>query len=1166
MRLSTLNKILLLIALLGLGLLGFNQEGLTLAQEASPTLTITPLQTLAPSCQNYRLTVPQGRIRACPFDTCDVVSGATSRDGICVVGVAQENPEWYIVDLDAQGKSDNIGYVHRSIVEPGRPGVESSLFPSCDAWLGGTDNIAVRSCAKQECNTVAELNTNDLVCAESYGGDPEYYYLINQASSGITGWVEGKTIEYSYNEGLNCANDDSWITLADSKVRECSQITCPVVSTLPAGQAFCVTGEAEGRGAWIQITMADGQVGWVSTLTLNKLDDNELEATQQANTIDLANIGPTDIAPLVTQQTASGTAVAQLDPLATLTPLNPPLSICPTVVVGFQTEGNVTQPLPDFENCITATPAFVSSFTTLTPEPTVAASGPVLSQDIRLSELFIDNIDLQSPQGTARFFFQTPANWSPTGSNLLFLDLSYFEDYISSLNLETGRLLATQFDVRLDDQLIASLSLDADDVGEQVVPILLPNNLLADKNRQVHEIALTLSAFDHCLVDSKTRIISDTTKSYFHFEYQKFPPQLDLAQYPQPIFTNPIGPNLDAAWIVLPDDPGEADLQALASVSAGLGLLSGNRLRLNAVSASQLTDITRATENLILIGTIEDNELIKSLYEADLLPTRFNESGHTFLGETIDPDDGVIALVKNPENEQKAVIVVTGETEAALDKASKGLSGRASVLGFGGPVIIIEDLNPRTVALTKYSEHIKLSELGFTNNLLLTGAGIQTLDIEFELPPGGRLDNNAFIDLIYNYSASIETPNATVTILINDTPIASAYLKREGSANELLDNQFDFQRLQAFIPPGVILFGQKNLLQILVDMRGGWECSAPNDSAIWFVISNQSELFLPRVDNITSINDLALIEQFPSPYDDSSDLSNTIMSLSEHPSPAEITQLSRIMAALGTATDGSVRLNPTITLGLPDNWDELDTQNLIVLGRPSTNSTFSKINDSLPQPFVEGEDNLEQVLENVTYRILPGFNVGVLETLPAPWNPSKSIMVITGTDEVGQDYAVNALLNSNRAFDLGGNIVFASASKSSAVDTRYIYAGTEILEAALQSMITPTPNLTPSVIPTFTPVGGENSVVVSVTPISSPTLVTPQSLDFNSIFITSTPLPTLMPTVIATFIPLSEDQLLEQAIAKPVWFDLIIVVTVVFINLVIIFILYRLLRRWMKRS
>ncbi len=100
---------------------------------------------------------------------------------------------------------------------------------------------------------------------------------------------------------------------------------------------------------------------------------------------------------------------------------------------------------------------------------------------------------------------------------------------------------------------------------------------------------------------------------------------------------------------------------------------------------------------------------------------------------------------------------------------------------------------------------------------------------------------------------------------------------------------------------------------------------------------------------------------------------------------------------------------------------------------------IQNLNDKLPQPFVANSDELQQVLNNVKYRLAPGFGLGVIQALRSPWSPRHVILVVSGSDADSESRASSVLLDPNTTFNqLLGDVIFVSQNAISPIDSRFV--------------------------------------------------------------------------------------------------------------------------------
>ena len=898
-------------------------------------------------------------------------------------------------------------------------------------------------------------------------------------------------------------------------VRSFPGLQSNVITYLAGGDNVCVLRPAPDVINWLELELSpeDGveNLGYISQALVAPIDSNTTAAQVEPTPTQI--VLPTQ----VTVPTATQPSVETVQIATTVPGLVPVATSALTINTLGQTGDAAAQ----------------SPFA---PPPTQIASDTVFGQQVTLAEIFIESLELESPQGSVDIFFRIPDDWQPVAGSALQLDVDYFESVVAEQSGETLQgSLVSQLDVTLDGILVSSTSFTSDNTGRQILEIPLPEDILQDEQTRFHNLNLRLDAQDHCEVNARSRITSDGRRSSIRFAYQEFAPILDLAQYPRPIYNQPLPPEIEQVWMVLPDNPTLADYQAAASVATGLGYLTDNDVRIGTTTASLLSAQDRLNNHLILIGQPDRNILTRGFYDRNLLPTSRSSSGAiTANGVEITTTDGIVQLVQHPDNTNRAVIVVTGQSDIALMKAAQALAGPPSSMGLGGTLAVIAETQP-VVRLNRDERGSvapvftrTFAELGIDEDITLTGLGGQVANIQFDVPIGGVVTEDAYVDILFNNAMSVEVGNnSSLTVLINEVPVASSVLT--GRENVIdTGGIVEPRRLRARIPGDAIRPGESNSMTIFVDTRGEWECDIPALQSIWVNISRSSVIHLPQAILPPEL-DVPLVSYFPAPFNNVPNLSNIMVSLPVEPTLDDVNSMVGMLARLASGVSAGEGFTPVVFTGSIPAGTNLEDHDFIVIGRPTTNPFLALLNDNLPQPFVPGTDDLQQVIDDVSYRLLPGFNIGLLQTLNSPWNTDKAVFVMTGTSEGGQRTAAIAMLSGNFfRFQLQGNIVYVTDTSISAVDTRDVVNVLELLQevpSLLQA--TPLPTNTPRPLITVTPA---ETVTPSPVPTEGPTI--PPTLIF-----TLTPEPTV-PTAIPTLEPLPQippEQLEAVSVERPDW-------------------------------
>lgn len=756
-----------------------------------------------------------------------------------------------------------------------------------------------------------------------------------------------------------------------------------------------------------------------------------------------------------------------------------PFLLALIAIFGVLTFFSAVQPHPVTaqQNPPTATPATPTITPTprslLPAQPTPLPEAVLLAQNISLAAFNVRDIELSTPQSSSRFTFRVPDNWLASGANTLRLDL----DYGLIVTATTATPVAVPpvlLRVRLNNVPIATLTLTPNDIGRRLIEVPLPVEIMGDPALRDFNILLTLDGRDQCLQGIESRLRVSAATSEIAFQYRLLPPPLDLSLYPRPFYNNTPAVLGETVVFVLPAQPEPLDYEAAASLAAALGALSRNRVRMYAVRADALTEADRLA-NQLWIGQIGKHAAIDAAYAARRFPTRLESDGSLFVGNTrIAPDDGVAQIMLNPDNPNAAIIAVTAQTPDGLRKATQVLSGPPAIIGLGGPVALVSQIGqvPAVDTNAVLAERVTFADLGYINAPIY-GAGLQFGEIVFTMPDGVVLTDDASLDFRFDYSDTLAEANATVTLFMNDTPLNSTFLRNPRTGERVT-------QLKARIPPFSVISGAQNTLLIQIDSSGLVDtraCEVLPSVIVWLMPRPESAFYLPRRADDTPVR-VPLLSGFPSPFTRLSDLRDLWFILPDAPNAEEIGQMLRLMAFLGSSVTSSARFTPRVSLGaLPAEADP-SAYHIIALGRPTRNAYIRSLNARLPQPFQEGSDALQQVVDSVVYRLPPAYDIGVLQLIDSPSAPQRAILIISGTGDVGVESALRALIE-RRTVNLPGNVIYASPTQLWTINTRT----RETLSLPPTATSEPRPLATAAIgVSTATPIP-----VFTVTPSRTPT-------------------------------------------------------------------------------
>jgi hypothetical protein len=223
--------------------------------------------------------------------------------------------------------------------------------------------------------------------------------------------------------------------------------------------------------------------------------------------------------------------------------------------------------------------------------------------EMTLKELGYEERQLEGPISSVKYHFSLPANWEPQDGGFIQLDLDYEAD---DQNGNPPALL----EIRLNGELLHTENIESP--GPQVLLVDIPTDKL------ILATAESLNALELDFVIDETNeeglfpSLTIKNSSLLHLVYQEETWQPDLALYPRPIFQEQAF-ELGQVYFILPPEPTSADLRAAAMISSRLGRLTSARLPISATLASDLTPDTLPDAHLIIVGTPDDNPLVREL-------------------------------------------------------------------------------------------------------------------------------------------------------------------------------------------------------------------------------------------------------------------------------------------------------------------------------------------------------------------------------------------------------------------------------------------------------------------------------------------------------------------------------------------------------------------------
>jgi cellulose synthase operon protein B len=656
---------------------------------------------------------------------------------------------------------------------------------------------------------------------------------------------------------------------------------------------------------------------------------------------------------------------------------------------------------------------FTPQFVPRTVDVPHAADG---TDTITLADLQQGEIQLTGPYDSQSLRFGLPANWKllPGATLNLFLTTSFINQGAGTDASINGGVLT----VRFNSVTIAVIPLTQTGDLQQLIPI--PEQALQSTRSDGRmELGFFLDSGLSCTVNQHMQVIIHPSTT-FTFPHVIVPPDLSLLNFPRPLYQQSIVP--DSALIVVPDQPTASELQSALTLSASLTNLTNGGLGLQLVTASEVTGDQLATNHLILVGNPA------SLPQLANLSLPLAPSGGSFT--LPQADDGVVMMATSPWNPARVALVVSGNSDAGVLKASQAVSTGILRPNTAENLAIVERVQEQP--LQSETADLTLAEMGYPRDTL-SGLGVKSAVYDFYVPAGQTLTTEAYFDLYFAHSGLLDYSRSGISVLLNGQPITSIPLN-DNSAKQTVNIQ------RVAIPASAVVTGL-NRLEVSANLIPINECSAFNGSlstgqwsALWATIWPESRFHLPLQPTPVSPASVMALNSFPAPFVYDPSLGTTAFVLQRN-NPDSWRMASQIAGYLGN------RANGVLTTLKAFYADEIPAEargqyNLLTIGQPSRLPVISEIKDRLPIPF-SSETNLPiETGMQVIFRIPNNASLGYIELLTSPWNEQNVLLTVLGSTSQGLQWASSALTDPSLRGQLSGNFSAITDRQVVSTDTR----------------------------------------------------------------------------------------------------------------------------------
>ncbi len=565
---------------------------------------------------------------------------------------------------------------------------------------------------------------------------------------------------------------------------------------------------------------------------------------------------------------------------------------------------------------------------------------------VKKNSIFLveNNSILKGMFGSQTLFFFFNRNWEAQNNNYLNLNFSYYQTRLNKNSSLT---------VYFNEKPIYNLQLSKQEVGQENVKIKIPKEMIVEG---YNSIKILLDK-----IDPKSQTDDYNTANWFMIKdttaiclnYIELKEDLKISDYPYP-FLNIGQKNPVDSVFVIPQEYTNYHLTTLAYLVAGIGKREPYEdLNIKVITSNSLGDYK--DQNLIFIGNDKDFKNFEGFPETS-------------------SKNNAIELLSSPWDKEKTILNLKGQEEKIIDL------GR--ILFFDNIVgqmkrkkQIIDSFDSQFNDNIRIGSNVSFESLGY-GNINLKGRYQLKSIYNYKMPAGWQLTEEASLNLKYRYSQAIDFEESLIVVKVNDIPIASKKLSKEGAAGDNLICKF----------PENLLTEQS--FNIEVQFHLGQQIGGENN---WAVISNQSYLQMPHEQVKTTS-----LENYPYLFFEDSTLQDLIVVLSNQADIYDINMMAKVFAYIGRLANNIRDIHVIRAHSL---INEMKNKNILLLGRPGDNPIIKQINEYLPVSF---NRDFTKLISTNEYFFLDevGQEAGIVQIIDSIWNSEKVIVIASAANKL----------------------------------------------------------------------------------------------------------------------------------------------------------------------
>lgn len=526
--------------------------------------------------------------------------------------------------------------------------------------------------------------------------------------------------------------------------------------------------------------------------------------------------------------------------------------------------------------------------------------------------------------------------------------------------------------------------------------------------------------------DLWTEILPD---SKIIFKYQKQPLALNFSRYPFPVFDD-LGLETNKIVYLQPSSPASASwLTAAGRFQAALGRLADFR----PIETSMVSSVTgvKDSERLVIIGTPSEQPALAELKD---LPLKI--AGGQVLDGSNNPvpqDRGVLILASSKKEGGAPVVIVTGNSSKAVEKAARFLAQPdLRKMGTGQVVYVDQVKETTTPGVRQWPRYLpeansfKLSDLRTSINnerfkdVTVRGAGAPAVDIDFRALPDDRFVRGSSMNLVYSYGPQVNPRTSAVQVFLDGNFIGGARLTSEsGESNK---------SLKVDLPANLVKPDSKLQVFFRMNAREAFDrekCVFAPDQQLTGTVHADTSFDLKRETSV-QLPDLNLLK-FGYPFAAPQDLSRTAIIMPQNPSATDMLTLLGFTERLGRLSKAdAVKLDVYTQDNIPETVRKED--NLVAIG----------VRDKFPLPDAlkaPGFNLSQQFIRGTAQAsvVTPQDTQGMIKQVISPWNSQRVVLALTAQTETGLERVRQVLNQDPWFFQLKQDTVLISSDKKDPV-------------------------------------------------------------------------------------------------------------------------------------